>query len=151
MASETATRTDVRTRTTLEPWQAGVVGGVGGGVVFGVLLSLLAPEMLTGMIPAMYGLEGGLAGWIIHVSHGAVLGVVFATLLTVAGKADLSVLAGGVVGVGYGIVVWATLAVIVMPVWLGMAEMVPNLDMGSLVGHALYGLVLGVAYAVLSR
>nr|WP_318247899.1 hypothetical protein [Saliphagus infecundisoli] len=41
-----------------------------------------------------------------------------------------------------------------MPVWLStvgfpMAPPVPNFDPTSLVGHAVYGLVLGIGYAVL--
>lgn len=151
MASETATSADVQTKTGLEPWQAGVAGGIAGGVAFGLLMAAMAPEMLETMIPSMYGLEGGLAGWVVHLSHAAVLGVVFAAILVAAGRPTVSLAAGAGAGVAYGIVLWAVLAVVVMPVWLGMAQMVPNLDVGSLVGHAVYGLVLGIGYALLER
>ena len=149
MASETTTTADVQTKTTFEPWQAGVIGGIAGSIAFGAMMAMMEPMMLEEMIPMMYGLEGGLAGWIVHISHGAVLGVVFAAILVVAGKPDLGPAASAGVGLGYGIVVWAALAVVVMPVWLGMPEMVPNVDVGSLVGHAIYGVLLGVVYAVL--
>lgn len=109
----------------------------------------MSPEMLEMMIPSMYGLEGGFAGWFVHLSHGAVLGVVFATNLVASGRSDLGLPAAAGAGVAFGIVVWAALAVVVMPLWLGMPEMVPNLDGGSLVGHSIYGLLLGVIYAVL--
>ena len=33
-----------------------------------------------------------------------------------------------------------------MPVWLGMAEMVPAFDPMSLVGHVVYGVILGAGY-----
>lgn len=151
MASETASQRDVETGTRLEAWQAGVVGGILGSVAFGVLMVAMAPAMLEAMIPAMYGLEGGIAGWIVHVSHGAILGVVFAAVLAGAGRPHLGITSAAGAGVVYGLVVWATLAVVVMPVWLGMPEMVPNLDVGSLVGHVVYGLILGVAYAALTR
>lgn len=151
MASETAQRQDVRQATRLEAWQAGVVGGILGSVAFGAMMAAMAPEMLEVTIPSMYGLEGGLAGWIVHVSHGAVLGVVFAALLAGLGRPHLGVGLGAGAGVGYGVVVWAALAVVVMPVWLGMPEMVPNVDVGSLVGHVVYGLLLGVVYAGLTR
>ena len=151
MASETASQREVATETGLEAWQAGVVGGILGSVAFGVLLVAMEPAMLEMMIPSMYGLEGGIAGWIVHVSHGAVLGVVFAAVLAGVGRSDLGVGAAAGAGLGYGLVVWAALAVVVMPVWLGMPEMVPNLDGGSLVGHAVYGLILGLAYAALTR
>ncbi len=151
MASDTATATEIDTGTGLAPWQAGLIGGIGGSILFGALMTMMEPGMLETMIPGMYGLEGGLAGWIVHISHGAVLGVVFAGLLVVSGRRDVAIgpsVAGGIV---YGGLVWLGLAVVVMPIWLGMPEMVPNFDVGSLVGHAIYGAVLGVAFSVLSR
>lgn len=156
MASKTRTRTGERTGTALEAWQAGVVGGIAGAIAFGAMMAMQMPEVLEMAIPAMYGLEGGFVGWILHVSHGAVLGVVFATLLTATGQSHRGIVRTTVLGLGYGIVVWAALAVIVMPIWLSavgfpMAPPLPNVDVGSLMGHAVYGVVLGVAYAFLER
>ncbi|OLZ42234.1 histidine kinase [Natrinema saccharevitans] len=154
MASEIATRTVDRTETRLEPWQAGTVGGIAGAIVFGAMMAMQTPGVLEGAIPALYGLEGGLAGTILHVAHGAVLGVAFAALLVATGRSDPGLTTGGTLGLGYGLVVWAVLAVVVMPIWLStvgfaMAPPAPNVAVESLVGHAAYGLVLGVAYALL--
>lgn len=154
MASETMTRRPERTETALEPWQAGAVGGIVGAIVFGAMMTMQTPEVLEMAIPAMYGLEGGLAGMVIHVSHGAVLGVVFAALLVAAGRTELGLGSTAAVGLVYGLGVWLALAVVVMPIWLsavgfGMAPDIPNVAVESLAGHAAYGLVLGVVYAVL--
>ncbi len=51
-------------------------------------------------------------------------------------------------------VLWAVLAVLVMPVWLqavgfGGAPSVPTVSVPSLVGHVVYGAVTGVVYAAL--
>ncbi|SIS14799.1 hypothetical protein SAMN05421752_11456 [Natronorubrum thiooxidans] len=156
MASKTATRLGVRRGTALEPWQAGTVGGIIAALAFGILMSVQTPAVLEMGIPAMYGLEGGLAGWLIHVSHGAVLGVVFAALLTATKRPHLGPVKSTAAGLVYGVVVWAVLAVVVMPIWLStvgfaMAPAFPNIDMMSLVGHAVYGIVLGIAYAFLER
>jgi hypothetical protein len=156
MASRVRTRTIERTGAALESWQAGAVGGIAGAIAFGALMAVQMPAMLEMGIPAMYGLEGGLVGWIIHVSHGAVLGVVFAAVLAVAGQSQRGVIRTTALGLAYGVVVWIGLAVIVMPIWLSivgfpMAPPLPNVDVGSLVGHAVYGVVLGVAYAFLER
>ncbi|WP_126663756.1 histidine kinase [Haloterrigena salifodinae] len=156
MSQEMATRTDERTTTALAPWQAGTVGGILGAIVFGVMMAMQTPAVLEAAIPAMYGLEGGLAGTILHVSHGAVLGVVFAALLVAAGRSHLGAGSTLVAGLVYGIAVWAVLAVVIMPIWLsavgfGMAPAVPNVAVESLVGHAAYGLVLGVTYSLLAR
>lgn len=156
MASETTTRTAERTETALEPWQAGTIGGIAGAIVFGAMMAIQTPEVLEAAIPALYGLEGGLVGMVVHVAHGAVIGVVFAAVLVATGRTDPGLATGGILGIAYGLVVWAVLAVVVMPIWLSavgfeMAPAVPNIAVESLVGHAAYGLVLGVTYAVLER
>ncbi|WP_200531020.1 histidine kinase [Halorubrum sp. LN27] len=156
MATETATPTDVSTDTA--NWKAGVAGGLVGGLVFGAMMSIMTPGVLQMGIPAMYGIEGpaGTVGWTIHVSHGAVIGVGFAAIGDL--KPDLGGSVGTSLGVGagYGLLVWAALAVIVMPIWLGAvgfpgAPPLPNVGVESLVGHAVYGTVLGGVYAALAN
>jgi hypothetical protein len=156
MAQETAVGADVETGTKLEPWQAGTVAGIAGGIVMGVMMTLQTPDVIAVAIPALYGLEGGLVGWIIHVSNGAILGVVFAALLVATGRRSLDVSTGTGAGLVYGIGVWLALAVVVMPIWLSAvgfagAPPLPNVSVTSLVAHVAYGLVLGVTYALLSR
>lgn len=153
MSTETRTETATTTETRLEPWQAGLVGGLVGGMVFGAMMSTMMPNVIEMGIPALYGIEGpaGLAGWIIHMSNSAVLGVVFGAVVGASDLNGTGKLAGA--GIVYGIVLWIALAAVVMPVWLSavgfpMAPPLPNLDPMSVVGHAVYGAVLGVVYAV---
>jgi uncharacterized membrane protein YagU involved in acid resistance len=150
MATETGRQTEESTATR-PVWQSGAIAGVLGAVAFGAMLSAVMTPVIENAIPAMYGLSGGLAGWVIHVSHGAVLGVVFAALA--AGRTDSpgqTLLAGAL----YGVAVWAALAVVVMPVWLqavgspGAPEL-PNVSQQSLLGHVVYGLVVGGVFAAL--
>ncbi len=151
MATETATATNVSTET--GDWKAGVAGGLVGGLVFGAMMSVMTPPVLEMGIPAMYGIEGpaGAIGWAIHMSHGAIIGLGFAAIASV--KPDLAESAGTSVGVGvgYGFLVWVALAVIVMPIWLSAvgfpgAPPLPNVGVESLVGHVVYGAVLGAVY-----
>jgi hypothetical protein len=149
MATETQTATD--TGLALPDWQAGVVGGIAGAAVMAVLISIMNAAVLAGAIPALYGLSGGIAGWVVHLSNGAILGVVFAAILRAVGE-DRS--AGSIVGLGllWGVVTWVGLAALVMPLWLSavgfpMAPPFPNFAPPSLLWHAVYGGVLGVAYA----
>jgi uncharacterized membrane protein YagU involved in acid resistance len=150
MATETGRQTDALTANR-PAWQTGALGGILGGVAFGAMLTVAMTPVIENAIPAMYGLSGGLAGWVIHVSHGAVIGVAFAALADpLLDSPAQTVLAGGL----YGVVVWAVLAVLVMPVWLQTvgfagAPAVPNVSQQSLLGHAVYGLVLGGAFAAL--
>jgi len=151
METETATATEAETGVGLADWQAGVVGGIAGAAVMAVLISLMNAAVLAAAIPGLYGLSGGIAGWAVHLSHGAVLGVVFAAVAEY-GLGNRST--GGVVGLGitWGVVTWIGLAALVMPVWLSTvgfpaAPPFPNFAVPSLLWHAVYGGVLGVAYA----
>lgn len=157
MASETATSTPTESGTSFGNWKAGVAGGLVGSAVFGAMMAMMVPGVLEGAIPSMYGLEppNMAAGFAIHLVHGAVLGVVFAAVVGVGGLGGASArkLAGA--GLAYGLVVWAVLAVVVMPIWLQAvgfppAPEVPNVGMESFVGHAVYGVLLGAVYYALS-
>ena len=158
MATETATATsEVSTET--GDWKAGVIGGLAASVVFGLMMAYVIPApLLEVVIPSMYGLappEAPFVGWVIHLSHGAVLGVGFAALVGL--KPSIGERAGASLGVGaaYGLAVWVALAVIVMPVWLSAVGSpanppLPNVSALSAIGHLAYGIVLGGAYAGLA-
>ncbi|MDS0296033.1 histidine kinase [Halogeometricum sp. S3BR5-2] len=140
----------------VESWQAGVVAGLLGSIAFGALLAVVAPGALTAAIPAMYGLSGGVAGMVVHLSHGAVLGVAFAAILRARPDLGNTVGRATAAGAAYGVVLWVLLAVLVMPVWLSAvgfagAPPFPNVDAMSLLGHVVYGAVLGAAYPMLRR
>jgi hypothetical protein len=147
MATETATRTTESTDN--DAWQAGVIAGSVGAVVMGAMMVMQMRPVLEVAIPSMYGLSGGAAGFAIHVAHGAVLGVGFAAI--VSRRSDHSLVESLAYGVGYGVLLWAVLAVLVMPVWLSAVGSpanppLPNVSVTSLVGHVVFGAVLGLAY-----
>ncbi|WP_267639171.1 histidine kinase [Haloarchaeobius amylolyticus] len=148
--TETAQQFDASTGN----WRAGVLGGIGGALVMGALVLAMNAATLEVAIPSLYTLappaSAGL-GLVVHVSHGAVLGVVFAGLV---GAFDLDSL-GGQVGLGaaWGAVTWVVLAALVMPVWLDVVGSpanppLPNFAIPSLLWHVVYGLVLGGVYAL---
>ena len=156
MATETVTSTDVSTET--GNWKAGVAGGLVGGLVFGAMMSAMTPGVLQMAIPAMYGVAGpaGALGWAIHMSHGAVIGIGFAAIAGL--RPDLGDSIGTSLGAGaaYGLLVWIALAVITMPIWLGAvgfagAPPLPNVGVESLVGHVVYGAVLGGVYSAVAN
>ncbi|ELZ40941.1 hypothetical protein C471_07155 [Halorubrum saccharovorum DSM 1137] len=156
MATETATATDVSTEN--GAWKAGVAGGLAGGFVFGVMMSMMTPGVLEMALPAMYGVEGpaGAVGWAIHMSHGAVIGLGFAAIAGLRPDLGGSLGTSLGVGAGYGLLVWLALAVIAMPIWLGAvgfpgAPPLPNVGVESLVGHAVYGTVLGGVYSAVAN
>ena len=121
---------------------AGIVGGLVGGLAFGVLMQV------TGMIPMVAMLVGSKAvavGWLVHLVISAFIGATFAVLFahyaTTVGRSTAA-------GLGYGVVWWVLSALILMPARLGMHPLVINMmAWRSLIGHLIYGLLLGAVYA----
>ena len=157
MATETAT-TAKEVSTETDSWKRGVTGGLIGGLVFGAMMSVMTPGVLRMAIPAMYGIEGptGAVGWAIHMSHGAVIGLGFAAIAGLRPDLGDSIGTSLGVGAGYGLLVWVALAVIAMPIWLGAvgfpgAPPLPNVGVESLVGHVVYGAVLGGVYSAVAN
>jgi len=126
---------------------AGVVGGVAGGLLFGAMMHMGG---MIGMVAMLAGSASVAVGWIVHLLISVAFGLVYALVL---GPATRSVGHGAVLGILYGGVTWVLGALVVMPVWLGMSDMVfavgPDQIM-SLVGHVMFGAALGVVYRLLA-
>jgi hypothetical protein len=89
-------------------WKAGVLGGIAGSAVMGALILVMNPPTLAVAIPSLYGLApppSPGAGLVIHLSHGAVMGVMFAGLVSVLNRDSAGELLG--LGIGWGVVTWA--------------------------------------------
>jgi len=149
-----STRTEtVTAELTDESWIGGVVSGLAGAVAMtALMLAMGATNVLAGAIPGLYGLAlppNPPAGLVVHLSHGAVLGVVFAAFVAAADLEDARSVVGA--GVAYGVVTWVVLAALVMPLWLGavgfaMAPPFPNFAPPSLLWHLVYGVVTAAVY-----
>ena len=137
-------------------WEAGTVGGIVGAAVMGALIVLMNEAVIAVAIPSLYALappQNPAAGLFVHVSHGAVLGVVFAGIAGAVGADSTGKLLG--LGAVWGVVTWVVLAALVMPVWLGAvgspaSPPLPNFAPPSLLWHVVYGVVLGGVYAGLA-
>lgn len=87
-----------------------------------------------------------------HLGIAAVFGVGYAALATETGFADRSTSVGWDVGLGlaYGVVLWTAGMSLAMPLWLGAIETTalpfPWFDTTTLLGHLLYGTVVGVVF-----
>lgn len=135
---------------------AGAVAGLIAGVVFGLMMQMMSAPTPDGtsvpmmaMVAQVVG-SGSLAvGWLYHLFNSALIGAIFAWLVANrgAGKGRLAAL-----GAGYGFVWWVLGGLILMPLLLGMPAFAPlrmapmfPVAMGSLVGHLIYGALLGAA------
>jgi hypothetical protein len=94
-------------------------------------------------------------GWLYHLFNSAVIGAIFGWLLGTRVHGYGSGLGWGA---AYGFGWWILGGLILMPVFLGMPAfaplMMPEMQMvaiGSLVGHLIYGLILGGLYVAMFR
>lgn len=124
----------------------GIAGGLAGGVVFGLLMQMM------GMIPMVAQLVGSSSpavGWIVHLAISSFIGATFALLFAELARTLLS---SALYGMGYGALWWVVGALILMPARLGMPVFELNTTAWqSLMGHLIYGLVLGVVFNRLAR
>ncbi|MEJ7813419.1 MAG: DUF6789 family protein [Gemmatimonadaceae bacterium] len=141
---------------------AGAIAGGAAGVVFGIMMQLMsAPTPDGGRMPMMAMVamvvrsQSLVVGWLYHLVNSAVIGALFGALLGDRARGD-----GGGAGWGalWGVVWWVLGALLLMPILLGMppfaALRMPPMRpvaMGSLVGHIIYGVILGVVFVRLRR
>lgn len=123
---------------------AGAVGGVAGGVVFGAMMQAIG---MISMIGALVGTEGVAAGWVVHLVISAAIGAGYGVTF---GARDPGYRASAGLGLLYGGIWWVLGPLLLMPLLLGMGAFPPigQGQMMSLVGHLVFGLVLGLVYVV---
>ena len=126
------------------------VAGVVGAVVMTVVGLYVAPMMgippmnLADMLAGQMG-GNGVIGWGGHFMIGVILAVIYAV---VAGSLPGPVIVRGAL---YGLAPWLLAQLVVMPMMgMGLFSGAMNLAMGSLLGHIIYGGVVGVVYGELS-
>ena len=122
----------------------GVYGGLAGGVVFGALMAMMG---MLPMIGNMVGIPSAWVGFVVHMIISATIGGTYAALSTVGGYR------GGVgPGLAYGFTWWILGPLTLMPFLMGMGLGVnwnvtaAGQALPSLVGHLIFGAILGVTY-----
>ncbi len=124
----------------------GAYGGVAGGLLFGAMMGMMG---MLPMIGSMVGQPTAAAGFAVHMANSVIIGVGFAIVL---GRFVSGTPSGVGIGLAYGGVWWILGPLTLMPLLMGMgfgvnwnaaaaAAMLP-----SLVGHLMYGGILGLVY-----
>lgn len=140
----------------------GVASGLLGGIVFGIMMQMMTAPTPDGgrmpmmaMVAAVIGSESIAVGWVYHLFNSAVIGAIFGWLLGSRSHRFAPAIRWGA---GYGFVWWILGGLILMPLLLGMPAFVPLMmepmrpvAMGSLVGHLIYGVILGGGFAMLTQ
>lgn len=147
---------DVQTQTGLDPRHLLAVGGggIGAGIAMGLTISAATGDVA--IIGALYGTPVPAVGWLTHLFHSVVFAVAFAAL--VRGSTHLEawrpIRRSVVLGAEFGLFLWLFAAGVVMPLWLraaGVSAMLPNLTLTGLVGHLLWGLLIGAWVGMLEE
>ena len=139
-----------------------LIAGIIAGVPFGIAMQLMqAPTPDGGSMPMMAMVakvvrsESLAVGWLYHLFNSAVIGGLFGWWFGNLVHGPRSALGWGA---AYGLIWWVLGGLILMPLFLGMPPFAPlampmmrPVAMGSLMGHLMYGLILGGAFAWLSR
>jgi uncharacterized membrane protein YagU involved in acid resistance len=122
---------------------AGAIAGLGGGVVFGMLMGMMGMLPMVGML---VGQDSAVAGFVVHMLISAFIG---ATYGLVAGRLITGWIPAVVSGMVNGVVWWVLGALVLMPIGLGMSQMVLAIGATqwmSLMGHLIYGVVTGLLF-----
>lgn len=132
-------------------WGRAAMAGLVGTAVMTVVGIWIAPLMgMPRMNPAdmLAGAMGGnaLLGWVAHFMIGAILAVIYAVVAPALPGAP------AVRGALYSLAPWLVAGVIMMPM-MGMPVFGGSgvVAMGSLIGHFVYGVVVGAIYGLPER
>ena len=124
----------------------GIYSGWLGGIVFGAMMAMMG---MLPMIGKMVGHPSAVTGFLVHLVISAVIGASFAILFDRLVQGAIS---GPAYGLFYGAIWWLLGPLTLMPFMMGMgfgvnwnataaSQMLP-----SLIGHLIYGAILGVSY-----
>jgi hypothetical protein len=139
---------------------AAITAGLVAGVAFGMMMQMMTAPTPDGGRMSMIAMVGQIvgsptvaAGWAYHLFNSAVIGAIFGWIL---GSRASDYTRGFGWGAVYGFAWWILGGLVLMPLLLGMAPFAPLMmppmrmvAMGSLVGHLVYGVILGGVFVAL--
>lgn len=110
------------------------------GVVAGLLFGLYGGDAMLETISllALSTPDVG-TGWAIHLFNSAIFGIAYAEVRRFVGPTEITL---PMLGILWGVFLWVIGPVSGMPILMGNVEAVPNVAVGSLWGHIIYGAVL---------
>jgi hypothetical protein len=143
-------------------WRAGVAGGLVGGIGMGLILH--AGANIMPFIGALYGWPTTAGGWVAHLVHSVLIGLVFALLVSrPVIREQMTTLSGSIAGgIVYAAAVGLVTSGVMLPIAMNMLGTrllpepllpVPGVLGGLLVilsvgvAHLVYGILLGATYS----
>ncbi|MCA9933034.1 MAG: hypothetical protein H6662_02545 [Ardenticatenaceae bacterium] len=136
------------TNNTTSSLKAGIAAGLIGGLVFGMMMGMMGALPMVGML---IHVDSAIVGFIVHMGISATIGAIYGIVAArLPQKTGVTALAGIV----NGIIWWVLGALIMMPLMLGMSDMVFAIGQTqwfSLMGHIIFGVITAFAFIPLSK
>ena len=130
----------------IERIKLGAYSGVAGGIIFGMMMGMMGMLPMVGM---MAGSSSAAVGFLVHMGISTVIGAGFGVLLGATAHRMKPALGAGM---AYGFAWWLLGPLTLMPLFMGMG-LGANWSTGamaqampSLMGHVLFGAVVGFTY-----
>ena len=146
--STTTMQQETQTVSPARAASSGAIAGLGGGLVFGIMMAMMGMLPMVGMLVRQ---ENAFIGFIVHMFISAVIGALYGI---VASRLPHTYLVGVFAGAVNGVIWWILGALTMMPILLGMNQMVfviGGTQWMSLLGHIIFGVVTGLLFVPLSR
>lgn len=127
---------------------SGALAGLAGGAVFGMMMAVMGMLPMVGMLVRQ---ESAVVGFIVHMGISAFIGAVYGLAAGRFALSSTTALVGGMVN---GVVWWVLGALVLMPLMLGMSQMVFVIGSDqwmSLVGHLMFGLITSFVFIPLVK
>lgn len=113
----------------------GALAGLAGGIPFGIMMAMMGMMPMIGML---IRIENAVVGFIVHMVISAIVGALYGHF---APALPRTWRAATIAGVIYGVIWWVLGALTLMPLFLGMLEMmfvIGGPQWMSLAGHIIY-------------
>jgi len=132
-----------------------IIYGIIAGIIAGLVFSILLVRM--NMLPElgkMIGIPTPTAGFGVHILVSIIAGGVFAIIFY---RPITNLIAGLIYGIVYGCLWWLVGPLTLLPIFLGKGLFASwnvagiSAALPSLVGHIIFGLVLGLIYALFRK
>jgi uncharacterized membrane protein YagU involved in acid resistance len=144
----TVASTPTQTPSLVKSIAAGALAGLGGGLVFGMMMAMMG---MLPMVAMLVGSQDEIIGFGVHMAISAAIGGVYGAI---ARHLPQNFQTGLLAGAANGVAWWVLGALVLMPLMLGMGDMVLQVGQAqwmSLVGHVIFGVVTGLLFIPLSR
>jgi hypothetical protein len=137
---------------------AGAAGGLVGGVVLDLVMRVMSAaggESMTAYAAGVVHSSHPVLGWIVYPAYGVIIGAIFGWLVHEQPLEDVAAtLWGGLYGIGWWIVSGLVLIPILYPSWpfsIAAVDRAREVAFPLLLGHIVYGLVMGLVWSQLAK